>query len=391
MLSNPIADRVGLLNGEAAFEVQNEALKLEQQGRSVIHLEIGQPNFNTPKNIISACEKAMEAGKTGYTDYYGLLEAREAISDYLLRYKSVSRAPSEIVITPGAKPVMFFAMQALVNPGDEVILPNPGYPIYQSCIRFNGGIPVSLPIVQENDFRVDPDDLKKLITKKTKLIILNNPQNPTGGLMSREDIERIAEIVLASDAYVLSDEIYDRLIYDGSRPYSIAAVPGMKDRTILLDGLSKTYSMTGWRLGYGAACQPIADAMAMLNLNCPACTTSFVQWAAIEALSGPQDAVEDMRREFERRIRYLVGALNNIKGIECRMPRGAFYAFPRVTGTGLSSKEFAARLLQEAGVAVLDGAAFGCYGDGHVRLSAANSYENIKEAVRRIDSFVCSL
>jgi len=382
-----VADRMSLLSTENAFNVLAKANKLESEGREIVHLEIGQPDFATPANIIEAAYKAMKEGYTGYTPAPGLIETREAIAEYCLRYKNVKTDIDEIVVVPGGKPIMFYTMLTLINPGDEVIYPNPGFPIYESCIRFAGGIPVPMPLLEENEFSFDVEKLKELITDKTKLIIINSPSNPTGGVIPKEDIMAIADIIKSKDIYVLSDEIYDRIIFEGEN-FSIASIPEMKDKTIILDGFSKTYSMTGWRIGYGVMNKELAKHFTMLMVNSNSCAASFTQKAAIEALNGPQDAVEEMKKEFKRRRDFIVKALNEIPGISCLSPKGAFYAFPNIKATGMSSKEFADRLLLEGNVASLAGTDFGSYGEGYLRLSFANSMENLEKAIDYIDKFI---
>ena len=329
----------------------------------------------------------MKDGFTGYTPTPGLWEAREAITRYVERYKHVKSAPEEVVIVPGGKPTMFYAMLALVNPGDEVICPNPGFPIYESCVRFAGGIPVPMPLLEENDFRVDLQKLQKSITEKTKLLILNSPGNPTGGVLTREDIASIADMVRGKGIYVLSDEIYDRIVYDGEA-ISIATMPGMKDYTIILDGFSKTYDMTGWRLGYGVMNPDLAEKFTLLMVNSNSCAAAFSQIAGIEALEGPQDSVDEMVSAFRSRRDYMVQAIRTLDGVHCAVPKGAFYVFMNIRDTGLSSQEFADRLLIEGGVASLSGRSFGEYGEGFVRLSCANSLENLQKAVDRIGKFL---
>jgi len=385
-MENRIAERMNRLHTESAFQILARANELEAQGKSVIHLEIGQPDFKTPKNIIEAAYKAMNEGKTGYGPTPGIIPLREAIAGYIENYKKVKTGIDEIVITPGGKPIMFFTMLMLVKEGDEVIFPNPGFPIYESVINFAGGKPVPMPLLEKNNFRVDLDKLKKDINEKTRLIILNSPGNPTGGMFNKNDIMAIAELVRGKGIYILSDEIYDRIIF-GEQPLSIASLPGMKDWTIILDGFSKTYAMTGWRLGYGVMNRELAAHMAMLMVNSASCSATMTQWAALEALQGPQDAVEKMTAAFRERRDYLVDALNNIKGIHCAMPEGAFYVFPNISSFGITSKEFAGRLLEEAGVAAAWGTAFGSYGEGFMRLSYANSLENLKIAIDRIEKF----
>ena len=383
-----LAERISRLGTESAFEVLKKAKALEAQGKEVIHLEIGQPDFTTPSNIIDAAYEAMKNGVTGYTPSQGELDVRKSIANYIRRQKNVDTNEEEIVIVPGGKPIMFFTMLALINPGDEVIYPNPGFPIYESCINFAGGIPVPMPILQENDFKVDVDKLKEIISPKTKLIIINSPGNPTGGVLEKDDILKIAEIVRGTNAYILSDEIYDRLSFSNEPAFSIASIPDMKDRTIILDGFSKSYAMTGWRLGYGVMNKDLADAITVLMVNSNSCAAAFSQQAAIEALEGPQDMVEEMKKAYFERLSYVVNALNEIDGIECLMPGGSFYAFPSVKGLGVDDREFADRLLNEAGVATLAGSAFGKFGSGHIRISAANSMENLKKAVEKIKKFV---
>ena len=390
MTRTDLAQRMSLLGSESAFEVLARANALEAQGHDVIHLEIGQPDFKTPAHIIEAAHRAMLAGNTGYTNAQGVPVLRQAIAEYCLQYKNVKTDIDEIVVTSGAKPIMFYVMLALCGPGDEVLYPDPGFPIYHSCIRFTGATPVSVPIVQENGFRIDVEQLKTLVSPKTKLLILNSPNNPTGGVLRRSDIEAIAQVIRESapNCYVLSDEVYDRLIFTDEKPLSIAAIPDMKDRTILLDGFSKTYAMTGWRLGYGVMNRELAQAVTLLVINSTSCAAAFTQMAGIEALTGPQDEVLRMKEAFRERSAYMVQALNAIDGIDCLMPEGSFYVFPSVAKLGVDCKTFADRLLQEGHVAALSGTSFGSYGEGHVRLSVANSLENVKRAAERIENFV---
>jgi len=385
-MKNAVADRMGFLNTESAFQILAKANALEAQGKSIIHLEIGQPDFKTPRNIIEAAYKAMNEGKTGYTATPGVPLLRETIARHCETYKNVKTAPEEIVVVPGGKPIMFFTMLMLTQPGDEVICPNPGFPIYESVVRFSGAKPVPMPLLEKNDFSVDLDQLKKAINEKTKVIIINNPGNPTGGMIRKEDIIAIADMIRGKGIYVLSDEIYDRIIF-GEKPLSIATLPEMKDWTIILDGFSKTYAMTGWRLGFGVMNKELADHMTMLMVNSASCAASVTQWAAIEALSGSQDAVTEMVAAFRERRDYLIDALNKIDGISCAMPGGAFYAFPNISSFGLSSHEFADRLLNEAGIAAAWGTAFGSFGEGFIRFSYANSLDNLKIAVDRLDKF----
>lgn len=386
-----IAERVERLQGESAFAILSKANELEAKGMNVIHLEIGQPDFKTPENIIDAAKEAMSDGYTGYGPTLGYNELREAVADYVKEYKNIDATKDNVVIVPGGKPTMFFTMLTLVEPGDEVIYPNPGFPIYESCIKFARGIPVPMPLTADNDFRPDVEKLKSLITPKTKLIIINNPGNPTGGIFEKEDILAIADILKdRPDIFVLSDEIYDRLMYDGET-ISIASIPKMRDRTLVLDGFSKTYAMTGWRIGYCVANVDIIKKFEMIMVNSVSCTCSFTQMAAVEALKGPQDSVVEMKNKFKERRDWLVNALNEIDGIKCCMPRGAFYAFPDISSFGLSSKEFADRLLEEEGIALAWGTSFGEYGEGHIRISYATSLENLKEAVERLKRFTLKL
>ena len=382
-----IAERVSRLNGESAFAILSKAKALEEKGIDVIHLEIGQPDFQTPSNIMDAADKAMAQGYTGYGPTLGYNELRKTVAEYAKKYKNVDADFENVAIVPGGKPTMFFTMLTLVRPGDEVIYPNPGFPIYESCIKFAEGVPVPLPITADNNFRLDIEKFKSLITPKTKLIIINSPCNPTGGVFEKEDILAMAEILKdRPDIFILSDEIYDRLVFEG-KAFSIASLPEFKDRTLVLDGFSKSYAMTGWRIGYCIANKDIIKQFEMIMVNSVSCTCSFTQMAAIEALTGPQDSVDEMRAEFKKRRDWLVDALNKIEGISCKLPRGAFYAFPDISSFGLSSKEFADRLLDEEGVALAWGTSFGEYGEGHIRISYATSLDNLKEAVNRIKRF----
>ncbi|MCJ7425347.1 pyridoxal phosphate-dependent aminotransferase [Candidatus Bathyarchaeota archaeon] len=383
-MSTIFAKRMGALGTETAFEVLAKAKALEKQGRDIVHLEIGEPDFDTPKNIKDAAVKALAAGYTHYGPSAGIPEFREAIAQYVSRTRGIEAEPDEVVVTPGGKPIMFYSIFALVNPGDEVLYPNPGFPIYESLINFVEAKPVPILLKEENDFRLEPEDVTKKITKKTKLIILNYPENPTGGIVTKEDLKVIADCIAdRDDIFVLADEIYSRIIYEGKHE-SIASLPGMKDKTILLDGFSKTYAMTGWRLGYGVMRKDIAQKVAQLMTNSNSCTATFTQIAGIEALKGPQTEPEKMVSEFRKRREVIVSGLNAIKGITCKMPRGAFYVFPNITGTGMDCRKLGDHLLYDAGVAVLPGTSFGEYGEGHLRLSFANSVENIKKALDRI-------
>jgi aspartate/methionine/tyrosine aminotransferase len=372
------------LGTETAFEVLAKAKALEKQGKEIVHLEIGEPDFDTPRNIKDAAVKAINAGYTHYGPSAGLPDFREAIAQYVSKTRGIKAEADEVVVTPGAKPIMFFSILALVNPGDEVLYPNPGFPIYESMINFVDAKPVPIPLPEENDFRLEPEFVKKHVTKKTKLIILNYPENPTGGVVTKEDLKVIADCIAdRDDVFVLADEIYSRIIYEGKHE-SIASLPGMKDKTILLDGFSKTYAMTGWRLGYGVMRKDIAQKVAQLMTNSNSCTCSFTQMAGMEALKGPQIEPEKMVAEFKKRREVVVSGLNGIKGITCKKPHGAFYVFPNIKGTGMDCRKLADHLLYNAGVAVLAGTCFGKYGEDHLRLSFANSVENIKKALERI-------
>ena len=383
-------DRMHRLGTETAFEVLVRAKKLEAQGRDIIHLEIGEPDFDTPSHITEAAIEALRRGETHYTPSAGIFQAREVVADHISRSRGIEVGPENVVLMPGAKPVIFFAALALLQPGDEAIYPNPGFPIYESMINFVGAKAVPLPLRMENNFRFDHDELRSLVNERTKLIIFNSPQNPTGGILEREDLEVIAEVAEKYDVTILADEIYERLVYD--KPFlSITALPGMLERTIILDGFSKTYAMTGWRLGYGVMPTKLAQAMSKLATNDHSCVAAFSQFAAMQALTGPQDEAEAMRQEFMQRRELIVNGLNAIPGFRCAMPGGAFYAFPNIEETGKKSEWLADYLLNEAGVACLKGESFGSYGRGFVRFSYANSRENISRALERIDEAVRKL
>jgi len=381
-----LASRMSRLGTETAFEVLSKARALERQGMSVIHLEIGEPDFDTPANIVEAAVTALRDGWTHYGPSAGLPELRETIANYVSRTRGVEVSSNEVVVVPGGKPIMFFAILALIDAGDEVIYPNPGFPIYESMINFAGGKAVPIQLREERDFSLDVDELASLITDRTKLIILNSPQNPTGGVIQREDIERVAQIIGDRNLMVLSDEIYSRLQFEG-QPFSILSLPGMKERTILLDGFSKTYAMTGWRMGFGVMRPDLAAQITRLITNSNSCTASFTQIAGIEALIGDQAPVERMCAEFKHRSEVFVAGLNNLKGFSCRMPKGAFYVFPNIRETGWKSKPLADALLEQAGVAALSGTAFGCFGEGYLRFSVANSLDNLNQALERIDDW----
>jgi len=378
------------LGTESAFEVLAKAKKLEAEGMKVIHLEIGEPDFDTPAHISEAGCRYIKEGYTHYGPAAGLPELREEIARSISTSRSIEARPEEVVITPGAKPIMFFVILALVNKGDEVIYPDPGFPIYRSVIDFVRGIRKPVPLKEEKDFCFDSDELKKLANPRTRLMIINSPHNPTGGALRKEDLEQITELALMYDFYVLADEIYCRMLYEGEF-LSVSRFPGMKERTIILDGFSKTYAMTGWRLGYGVMPQALALQVEKLMINSNSCTAAFTQKAGLEALTGPQDAVDKMVEEFKQRREIIVSGLNKIPGISCRMPKGAFYAFPNIKDTGLSSSEMESYLLEKAGVATLAGNSFGEQGEGYLRLSYANSRENIKEALERIKKAINNL
>src|SRR5256886_1310438 len=381
-----LARRMSRLGTETAFEVLNRARELERQGKEIIHLEIGEPDFDTPENIIQSAVSALNAGWTHYGPSAGLPDLRTAIADEVSHSRGVWVQPEEVVVVPGGKPIIFFSILALVDEGDEVIYPNPGFPIYESMINYVGGRGVPIRLREERDFRLDVDELKKLISNRTKLIIMNSPHNPTGGVLNKHDIEQIAQVIGDRNILILSDEIYSRLIFEGSH-HSIISEPGFKERTILLDGFSKAYAMTGWRMGYGVMRSDLAAHVARLMTNSNSCTASFSQVAGIEALRGDQSSVDKMRGEFQRRRDTFVAGLNQIKGFSCRLPNGAFYVFPNITKTGWPSKKLADALLDDAGVAALSGTAFGDFGEGYLRFSVANSIENIEKALERVNDW----
>ena len=382
-----LASRMSRLGTETAFEVLNKARALERQGKDIVHLEIGEPDFNTPENIIEAAVDALHKGWTHYGPSAGLPDLRQAIAEYVSSTRNVKVTPDQVVVVPGGKPIIFFTMLALIDEGDEVIYPNPGFPIYESMINYVGGHAVPIRLREDRDFSLDVSELSSLITDRTKLLILNSPQNPTGGVMSRRDIEAVAEAIGDRNIMVLSDEIYSRLLFEGDH-FSIMSVPGFKERTILLDGFSKTYAMTGWRMGYGVMREDLAAHMTRLMTNSNSCTASFTQIAGVAALRGDQSSVDRMRDEFKRRRDVMVARLNNIKGFSCRMPKGAFYVFPNITKTGWPSKKLADALLEQAGVACLSGTAFGDFGEGYLRFSVANSLENLNKALDNIERWV---
>lgn len=378
-----LASRMSRLGTETAFEVLNRARALEKQGKEIIHLEIGEPDFDTPANVIGAGVDALNKGWTHYGPAPGLPELRQTIADYVSRTRNVPVSSDEVVVVPGGKPIIFFTMLALIESGDEVLYPNPGFPIYESMINYSLGKAIPIPLREDRDFSVDVKELASLITDRTKLIILNSPHNPTGGVLTKADILQIAEAIGDRNILILSDEIYSRLIYEGDH-FSIMSVPGFKDRTILLDGFSKTYAMTGWRLGYGVMRPDLAVHISRLVTNSTSCTAGFTQIAGIEALQGDQSSVDKMSAEFKNRRDIFVAGLNKIEGFSCKVPKGAFYAFPNITKTGWPSKKLADAILEQAGVACLSGTAFGDHGEGYLRFSVANSLANLNKALAKI-------
>lgn len=385
-----IAERISRLGTETAFEVLVRARALEAQGKNIVHLEIGEPDFDTPQNIIDSAKYALDNSWTHYGPSAGLPQAREAVANYFNKTRGHNLYnANEVVITPGAKPIIFYALMAVIDEGDEVIYPNPGFPIYESVINFLKAVPVALPLKEEKEFRFDIADLEARITPKTRMLILNTPQNPTGGILTKEDLEQIAELSKKHNFIVFSDEIYSQITYDGFQHESITQFEGMKERTIVLDGYSKTFAMTGWRLGYGLMPEEIAKVVAKLQTNCTSCAPAFTQIAGIEALTdNTLPRVNEFIEEFKMRRDTIVNGLNKIPGFRCLSPKGAFYVFPNITGTGMTSQECADFLLYEAGVACLSGTAFGAVGEGFIRFSYANSVENIEEALRRINTAI---
>src|SRR5579864_427569 len=378
------ARRMDEIGTETAFEVLAKARKLESQGRSIVHLEIGEPDFPTPENITEAAEKALHDGYTHYTPAGGLMPARRAVADWIRRWYEVEVTPEQVVMVPGSKNVLLFTMLALVDPGDEVIVPDPGYAIYTSAAELAGGKVIGIPLREENQFRFDIEELASKVTSRTKVLVINSPQNPTGGVLSTRDLEQIAELAMRHNFYVLTDEVYGQITYAGHHA-SIMTVPGMLERTIYSDGLSKAYAMCGWRLGFAVAPEPLAKKFETLMINSSSCAAAFTQMAAIEALSPRSDAsVHAMVAEFKRRRDVVVDALNQLPGVRCHKPLGAFYVFPNIAGTGQNERELADRLLYEGGVAVLAGSTFGEAGKGYLRLSYANSIEQIEEGVKRM-------
>ena len=382
---------MGSIGTESAFSVTMRAKALEAEGRSIVYLQIGEPDFDTPAHVRDAAKRALDAGETHYAPFAGIPALREAIAADVTARKGFRADPSQVFVTVGGKGVMLYAILGLVDPGDEVIVPDPGYPIYESLTRFVGATAVPVPIRMANDFRLDIGELASLVSPRTRVLVLNSPANPTGGVLTREDMEAIAALAIEHDLWVLTDEIYGRILYDGAEHVSIASLPGMAERTIVLDGFSKTFAMTVWRLGYAVVPEAIKETYDQLIINTISCAPTFAQVGAVEALTGPQDDVEAMVREFRVRRDLIVEGLNEIPGFDCGTPSGAFYVFPSVAGTGLSGAELADRLLHEAGVCVLPGTAFGGFGDEHIRISYAASQEQLTEALARIRRFVAGL
>ena len=372
------------VRGEGAFDVLVKARALEAKGHSIIHMEIGEPDFPTPVNIVEAGRQALADGWTKYGATQGDPELREVIAELVSKTRGISVSEQNVVVTPGGKPILFFPLLALLEPGDEVLYPNPSFPIYESVIRYCGAAPMPLPLVEERGFSLDLDMLRAKLSPRTKVLMINSPQNPTGGVIPEEDIRAIAELVRDRDLMVLSDEVYSNIYFD-RKPFSIASLPGMAEKTIILDGFSKTYSMTGWRMGYGVMPKWLVDGVCLMMVNCVSHTASFSQRAGIEALTGPQEAVAEMVAEFKRRREVIVEGFNRIPGFSCTMPGGAFYAFPNVKKTGIPSDDLADRILNEAGVACLTGTSFGSFGEGYLRFSYATALDQIHEALDRID------
>jgi len=386
-----VAQRMSMIGTETAFEVSARARALEASGRDIIHLQIGEPDFDTPANAREAAKRALDEGATHYAPFPGIPALREAIAEDATARKGFDVTPDRVFVTVGGKGVMLYAILGLIDPGDEVIVPDPGYPIYESITRFIGATPVPIPIRMELDFRIDLDELASLVTPRTRMLVINSPANPTGGVLTRADLEAIAELAIRHDLVVLADEIYGRILYDGEEHVSIASLPGMAERTIVLDGFSKTFAMTGWRLGYAIVPPSLIQTYGQLIINTISCAPTFAQVGAVEALRGPQGPIDDMVVEFRARRDLVVAGLNDIPGIRCLLPKGAFYAFPEISGTGLTGAEMANRLLNEVDVCVLAGTAFGGIGTNHIRISYANSRENLTKALERIRGFVDGL
>lgn len=387
-----LASRMKRLGTETAFEVLARARALEAQGKSVVHLEIGEPDFDTPKNVVEAGVAALRGGWTHYGPAAGHPDTRAAVARYVSRTRGVEVSPQEVVVVPGGKPILLYAMTALIESGDEVLYPNPAYPIYESLANFVGGKPVPVPIREENAFALDPRDVASRLTPRTRMVVLNSPANPTGGVTPREALQEVLDALKSHpDVWILSDEIYSRMLYDGAEHFSPLQDPEIRERVILLDGWSKTYAMTGWRMGYGVMRPDLADSFAKLMINSNSCTASFSQRAGIEALDGDQSAVDGMCAEFDRRRRRIVELLNAMPGVRCHLPTGAFYVFPNVSSFGVKVAELQHRILTEAGVACLAGTAFGSHGEGYLRFSYATSMQNIEEGMRRVAAFLAGL
>jgi aspartate aminotransferase len=382
------AVRTHHLKPEGAYEVLARANKLEAAGKEIIHLEVGQPDYPTFENVSQAGIEAIRGGKTRYTPPAGMPSLRETIAEKAGQQRGIEVHPEEVIVSPGGKPNLFFPTLALVEPGDEVIYPNPGFPTYEAMIKVAGGVPVAVPLLEENQFSFNLDSFDQAINEKTRLIILNSPSNPTGGVIPPADLEHIASQAERYDCWVMSDELYTRIVYDGLEAPSIASLPGMQDRTIIVDGFSKTYSMTGWRLGFGIMPKALADRVELLLTHSIGANAHFTQFAGLEALTGPQDMVEVMVTEYQRRRNAIVDGLNTLPGFVCQKPQGAFYVFPNITGTGIGSTELANLILEKAGVALLPGNSFGDYGEGYLRLSYANSLENIEKALEKIKAIL---
>lgn len=383
-----LASQQAKLGTETAFETLAKAKELERQGQSIVHLEIGEPDFDTPQHIIDAAKQALDDGFTHYGASAGQLELREAIAKHQTERQGYNVSPDDVIVTPGGKPVMFFTIMALIETGAEVIYPNPGFPIYESMVNYTGGTAVPMQLNEETGYNADIDNLRSLITQRTKLLIINSPNNPCGSVIPETDLEKIAEMAVENDLIVLTDEIYKDMYYGDQEHVSITKFPGMRERSVILDGFSKSYAMTGWRLGYGVFPKFLVEPVTRLVTNSVSCTSVFSQMAAIAALQGPQDSVTEMMKEFTKRRDLIVRGLNSLPGITCPIPQGAFYAFPNIRASGMTSNEFADRALNEAGVALLSGTAFGAFGDGYIRVSFANSQENLREAVDRLRSIL---
>ena len=382
-----LAERMGRLGTETAFEVLAKARALEAQGKDIVHLEIGEPDFDTPGNIINAAKQAIDDGMTHYGPSPGLPDVRAGIAEETAVTRNIPVTADNVVFTPGGKPIMFFVIMALIDYGDEVLYPNPGFPIYESMINFSGGVPIPMQLHEETEFGVDLDEVRSKVSSKTKMMIVNSPNNPCGSVLSHENLKGLAELAVENDIIILTDEIYRRFMFEGAFE-SITQFPGTLDRTIILDGFSKTYAMTGWRAGYGVMPEPLVEPISRLVTNSVSCTAAFTQVACLEALQGPQEDAEGMVAEFKKRRELIVNGLNSIKGIRCVMPKGAFYVFPNIEDTGMTSRQFADGLLEEGGVAALAGECFGEFGKGFLRFSFANSAENIEKALERTNDYV---